>query len=135
LISEGCIDNNQLVLIKLIPYIFSQYGLRKQQINFLLEENGWGGINNHYEFFTLSNAGLGTPRVPWNMAIIKKTEKKQLIAINGNNSEQELEKDGIKNRIIRGLRNFKNWYDVQPKLIQNTVLLFIPLYFTIMFLL
>ena len=34
---EGCIDNNQLVLIKLIPYIFSQYGLRKQQINFLLE--------------------------------------------------------------------------------------------------
>ena len=44
-------------MVKLTVILLYVY---KPQLKDFNKENGWGGINNHYEIFTLPNAGLGT---------------------------------------------------------------------------
>ena len=45
---KTCVKSGSLVLIKLIPFIYSQHGLQDKELNFLREHGGWGGINAEY---------------------------------------------------------------------------------------
>ena len=128
-----CVRSGSLVLIKLIPFIYSQHGLQDKEVNFLIEHGGWAGIN--VEYCMLLQGGTEQQQ----LTIVKRKERQTYRKISRDKEiERKLKMAQTLTWREQATLNFSQlttWLKDQPTNIKFFLCFLIMLYLTVMFIL